>query len=401
MALNVFYNIVDISNCLSDDSDGDENSNSKSVSDSDAFFQNDVCYMCNGFYGSNFGEPVCATCHAFLFPDYAMNGDNIEVITEKSDDGDSGNDEPADGLYVGDRNGLLLDRGNLYNHGGGAAVPPLDSLNNRIELLSNFSDRHRQESFTIHIENLPPEVLLAVFSYLDDFSLWNVANVCGRWRTLIIYEVPPKKWQDLVRNRFPLFNPMMGIEDWFKLYTNLMVNSSCSVCLQQMAVRTHPPGEEGSWRRNRLRSELKILRSDPPDGIRVIPLDPPTYCHWQATIVGPVGSPYEGGMFFLYLQVPYSYPMCPPVVRFLTKIFHPNISRHGDVGIDSIHYNWSLALTLSKVLISVQSLLTDPYCEVCMEPDIGRLYMQDRSKFELIAQRWTWKYAMTDISKLD
>lgn len=76
---------------------------------------------------------------------------------QKSDDGDSGNDEPADGLYVGDRNGLLLDRGNLYNHGGGAAVPPLDSLNNRIELLSNFSDRHRQESFTIHIENLPPE----------------------------------------------------------------------------------------------------------------------------------------------------------------------------------------------------------------------------------------------------
>lgn len=63
----------------------------------------------------------------------------------------------------------------------------------------------------------------------------------------------------------------------------------------------------------------------------------------------------------------FSYPMCPPVVRFLTKIFHPNISRHGDVGIDSIHYNWSLALTLSKVLISVQSLLTDPYCEVKLQ----------------------------------
>lgn len=56
--------------------------------------------------------------------------------------------------------------------------------------------------------------------------------------------------------------------------------------------------------------------------------------------------------------------MCPPVVRFLTKILHPNVSRHGDVGIDSIHHNWSLALTISKVLISVQSLLTDPYCQV-------------------------------------
>lgn len=74
---------------------------------------------------------------------------------------------------------------------------------------------------------------------------------------------------------------------------------------------------------------------------------------------------YKKIYVYMYVYV-FSYPMCPPVVRFLTKIFHPNISRHGDVGIDSIHYNWSLALTLSKVLISVQSLLTDPYCEVCL-----------------------------------
>jgi ubiquitin-protein ligase len=56
--------------------------------------------------------------------------------------------------------------------------------------------------------------------------------------------------------------------------------------------------------------------------------------------------------------------MHPPLVRFVTKIFHPNVSRHGDVGIDLIHHNWSLAMTVVKVLISVQSLLTDPFCEV-------------------------------------
>lgn len=106
------------------------------------------------------------------------------------------------------------------------------------------------------------------------------------------------------------------------------------------------------------------LRTDPPEGIEATPLDQKC-CHWQATITGPVGSPYEGGLFYLYLQVPYSYPMCPPIVRFLTRIFHPNVSRHGHVGIDSIQHNWSLALTISKVLISVQSLLTDPYCQVC------------------------------------
>lgn len=83
-------------------------------------------------------------------------------------------------------------------------------------------------------------------------------------------------------------------------------------------------------------------------------------------------------------------------MRFITRIFHPNISRHGDVGLDSIHHNWSLALTISKVLISIQSLLTDPYCYVCMEPVIGKLFTKDRKEFNRIARLWTWKYAMHD-----
>lgn len=97
-------------------------------------------------------------------------------------------------------------------------------------------------------------------------------------------------------------------------------------------------------------------------------------------------------VFFVY----FSYPMRPPKVQFITKIFHPNISRHGNVGLDSIHYNWSLALTISKVLISIQSLLTDPFCDVCMEPTIGNVYLNNRPEFDRVARLWTWKYAMHD-----
>ena len=88
--------------------------------------------------------------------------------------------------------------------------------------------------------------------------------------------------------------------------------------------------------------------------------------------------------------------MRPPVVRFITKIFHPNISRHGDIGLDSIHHNWSLALTISKVLISIQSLLTDPFCYISMEPTIGKVFSNNKTEFERIARLWTWKYAMHD-----
>ncbi|XP_023715843.1 uncharacterized protein LOC111868948 [Cryptotermes secundus] len=284
------------------------------------------CYICNGFYGPCFEEPVCATCHAFLFPEDMSHSEAIAIFSEKTDDGD---------------------------------------------------------------------LLLAVFSYLDDVSLWIVGNVCKRWRHLLHTHVAGEQWRNYTMQRWPLFKPLCAVQDWFKIYTELIDSCPCKACLRQMALQSQPPGEENSWRRNRLRNELKSLRTDPPEGIEAAPLDQKC-CHWQATITGPVGSPYEGGLFYLYLQIPYSYPMCPPIVRFLTRIFHPNVSRHGHVGIDSIQHNWSLALTISKVLISVQSLLTDPYCQVCMEPAVGALYMKDRSTFEDIARSWTWRYAMHD-----
>jgi len=153
---------------------------------------------------------------------------------------------------------------------------------------------------------------------------------------------------------------------------------------------------EVSIRSRRLKYDLTGLSKDSLEGVRAQPLDSTLY-HWQAAIRGPVGSPYEGGLFYLYMKVPFTYPFDPPEVRFLTKIFHPNVSRHGDIGIDSIQKSiWVSTLQLAKVLLSIQSLLTDPYCEVCMEPEIGDLYKRDKKTFESVARRWTWKFAMLD-----
>lgn len=89
--------------------------------------------------------------------------------------------------------------------------------------------------------------------------------------------------------------------------------------------------------------------------------------------------------------------MIPPVVKFLTKIFHPNVSHHGDIGLDSLHDNWNSVLTIVFILISIQSLLTDPFCNVCMEPAIAHLYKNDPQTYNEIARNWTHKFAMNDI----
>lgn len=147
------------------------------------------------------------------------------------------------------------------------------------------------------------------------------------------------------------------------MYGALMNSCFCRTCLIQMALKTPMRGRVNHIRANRLRSDIRSLDLDATEGIDAVALDNQLF-HWQASILGPAGSPYEGGKFFLYIVIPCSYPMLPPQVRFLTKIVHPNVSRHGDVGIDIIQHNWSLALTISKLLLSVQSLLTDPFTQV-------------------------------------
>jgi len=71
------------------------------------------------------------------------------------------------------------------------------------------------------------------------------------------------------------------------------------------------------------------------------------------------------------------------------------VNRHGDIGIDILdRQHWSPALTITKVLLSIQSLLTDPFTDVCMEPEIGSLYCKQLKLYNAVARRWTWKYAM-------
>ena len=61
---------------------------------------------------------------------------------------------------------------------------------------------------------------------------------------------------------------------------------------------------------------------------------------WQATIMGPGDSPYQGGVFFLTIKFPTDYPFKPPKVQFNTKIYHPNINASGGICLDILKDQW-------------------------------------------------------------
>ncbi|CAK6965730.1 ubiquitin-conjugating enzyme E2 D3 isoform X3 [Scomber scombrus] len=105
-------------------------------------------------------------------------------------------------------------------------------------------------------------------------------------------------------------------------------------------------------------------------------------------------SPYQGGVFFLTIHFPTDYPFKPPKVAFTTRIYHPNINSNGSICLDILRSQWSPALTISKVLLSICSLLCDPNPDDPLVPEIARIYKTDSQKYTKMAKEWTQKYAM-------
>uniref|UniRef100_A0A8C6HNJ1 E2 ubiquitin-conjugating enzyme n=1 Tax=Mus spicilegus TaxID=10103 RepID=A0A8C6HNJ1_MUSSI len=118
--------------------------------------------------------------------------------------------------------------------------------------------------------------------------------------------------------------------------------------------------------------------------------------HWQATIMEPNDSPYQGGVFFLTVHFPTDSPFKPPKWVAFTRIYHPNINSNGSNCLDILRSHWSPALTVSKALLSICSLLCDPVSDDPPPPvpEIAPIYKTDRDGYNRISREWSQKYAV-------
>lgn len=139
--------------------------------------------------------------------------------------------------------------------------------------------------------------------------------------------------------------------------------------------------------------ELQTMQKEPPPNISAAPIDENDLYKWQAVIFGPSDSVYAGGVFNLSIVFPADYPFKAPRVEFLTKIYHCNIMNKA-LCIDILKNQWSPALTIDKVLISIVSLLMDPNPKDPLNREAAEKYLSDRNEYNRIAREWTRKYAM-------
>ena len=142
----------------------------------------------------------------------------------------------------------------------------------------------------------------------------------------------------------------------------------------------------------RILKETELIKKSNLPGI-VIKVSENNPRHFLFSIEGPKNTCFENGKFNAELFLPDQYPLVPPKVHFLTKIFHPNIDRVGRVCLDILKDKWSPALQIGKVCISVQVLLQCPNPDDPLDNRIADIWKQDL-KAEDTAREWTKLYAM-------
>ncbi|XP_041529506.1 ubiquitin-conjugating enzyme E2 E1-like [Microtus oregoni] len=161
----------------------------------------------------------------------------------------------------------------------------------------------------------------------------------------------------------------------------LLLDLNCSYWILFDAELIFSPNHDVAWEtRGRLESSCAGPKGD-------------NIYEWRSTILGPPGSVYEGGVFFLDITFTPEYPFKPPKVTFRTRIYHCNINSQGVICLDILKDNWSPALTISKVLLSICSLLTDCNPADPLVGSIATQYMTKRAEHDRMARQWTKRYA--------
>ncbi|OQR67687.1 ubiquitin-conjugating enzyme E2 A-like, partial [Tropilaelaps mercedesae] len=134
------------------------------------------------------------------------------------------------------------------------------------------------------------------------------------------------------------------------------------------------------------------LQDDPPSGVSGAPTDN-NIMIWHAVIFGPHDTPFEDGTFKLTLEFTEEYPNKPPTVRFVSKMFHPNVYADGSICLDILQNRWSPTYDVSAILTSIQSLLDEPNPNSPANSLAAQLYQENRREYEkrveaIVEQSW-------------
>ncbi|KII90998.1 hypothetical protein PLICRDRAFT_697404 [Plicaturopsis crispa FD-325 SS-3] len=146
-------------------------------------------------------------------------------------------------------------------------------------------------------------------------------------------------------------------------------------------------------RLRRVNKEIADCKNDKTSNIRIDLIDESPF-HLKGSFPGPEDTPYEGGHFEVDIVIPESYPFQPVKMKFITKVYHPNVSSaSGAICLDILKDAWSPVLTLKSTLISLQSLLCSPEPNDPQDAEVAKHFTTSKGSFNDTARYWTQIYA--------
>ncbi|KZS93872.1 hypothetical protein SISNIDRAFT_454319 [Sistotremastrum niveocremeum HHB9708] len=146
-------------------------------------------------------------------------------------------------------------------------------------------------------------------------------------------------------------------------------------------------------RLRRVNKEIADCKNDKTSNIAIDLIDDNPF-HLRGSFPGPEDTPYQGGHFEVDIVIPDSYPFQPVKMKFITKVYHPNVSSaSGAICLDILKDAWSPVLTLKSTLISLQSLLCSPEPNDPQDAEVAKHFMMSRSSFDDTARYWAHIYA--------
>ncbi|XP_078365347.1 putative ubiquitin-conjugating enzyme E2 C isoform X1 [Oculina patagonica] len=128
----------------------------------------------------------------------------------------------------------------------------------------------------------------------------------------------------------------------------------------------------------RLKLDLgQLMFKNPDNSVSAFPSRDDNMLEWIGTIRGGKGTVYDGKEYKLTLEFPSTYPQKPPVVKFKTPCYHPNVDQQGNICLDILKESWSSLYDVRTILLSIQSLLGEPNNESPLNADAASKWNKD------------------------
>lgn len=153
----------------------------------------------------------------------------------------------------------------------------------------------------------------------------------------------------------------------------------------------------------RLMKDYQDFKKYQPFGGIGGPLNGTDLKHWEVTIPGPRDSPFEGGKFKIEILLADDYPNTPPTCRFITKVFHPNISFiNGSICVNflkksgdspNMYSSWTNKKTICDIIVGLYGLLKFPNQGSPLNDNANDLFNRDEVRYNQVAKSFTNKFA--------